>query len=327
MLGAMSASEEMAHLTAADRTARAPLDTRRPFLRQVRLRAGLSKHHLDGPAYTRLFGSVRVLAAVPIDVRLRSLAATLVVPNAAISHHTAAELWRGIVPDTTLTHVTVQGRERRRARQGLVVHHARRVRTRTFRGVLLTTPEQTFCDLAGILGLVELVILGDSMVRQQATTPADLMTAADQWQGAHRARARRAAELVRERVDSPMETRVRLMLVFAGLPEPVVNLQVGDDGVTFRLDLAWPDLRLAVEYDGRHHAEDAHQWGHDLSRREWLDGRGWRIIVLRAEDVFGTPWASITRIVEAMKPCGYDKQLGSPPALFAEHFPGRPGRR
>ena len=82
-----------------------------------------------------------------------------------------------------------------------------------------------------------------------------------------------------------------------------------------------------MEYDGRHHAEDAHQWGHDLSRREWLDAHGWRLIVLRAEDVYSTPWASVARVVAAMGSRGYDKPLTSPPATFAEHFPGRPGRR
>jgi len=306
---------------------RGPLNTRRPFLRRDGLRAGLTKHVLDSRTYTRLFGSVRLLATVPVDVRTRCLAVALVLPDAVVSHHTAAEFWGGIVPETAQTHLTVIGRDRRRPRQGLVMHHAKAVRSTNHGGVQVTTPEQTFCDLAGTLSLVDLVILGDSLVRKKATTTAALLSAVERWAGPHRARARRAAGLVRERVDSPMETRVRLMLVFAGLPEPVVNLQVGADGVTFRLDLAWPELRLAVEYDGRHHAEDAHQWGHDLSRREWLDAHGWRLIVLRAEDVYSTPWASVARVVAAMVSRGYDKPLTSPPATFAEHFPGRPGRR
>ena len=46
-----------------------------------------------------------------------------------------------------------------------------------------------------------------------------------------------------------------------------------------------------------------------------------------AEDVYTTPWASVVRVVEAMRTRGYDKPLSTPPALFAEHFPGRPTRR
>lgn len=299
-----------------------PVDTSRPFLRKDGLAAGLTKHQLDGPAYTSLFGSVRVRADVAVDAWVRARAASLVVAG-VISHHTAAELWGGIVPTTTRTHVSVLGRDRRRPRAGLVVHHVRSLVTRAHRGLTLTSPEQTFCDLGAWLTMVDLVVLGDSLVRRGATTPERLVAAVGAWRGSHRAIAARAADLVRARVDSPMETRVRLMLLLAGLPEPVVNLEVGADGVRYRLDLAWPELRLAVEYDGRHHAEDARQWGHDLGRREWLDGNGWRLIVLRAEDVYTTPWQSILRVAEAMRQRGYDKPLGEPPLIFTEHFPGR----
>lgn len=304
------------------------LNTRLPFLRQEGLKAGLTKHALDGPTYTSIFGSVRVLAATVVDVRIRCLAAALICPEGVVSHHTAAELWGGTVPQTSLTHLTVPARERRRRRSGFVMHHAQAVKIVTHRGVRVTTVEQTFCDLARDLTLVDLVVLGDSLVKKNITTPAALVEAAGlNTTASHRAKARRAAALVRERVDSPMETRVRLMLIFAGLPEPVVNFRVSDDGVTYRLDLAWPELGLAVEYDGRQHAEDAQQWGHDLARREWLDGHGWRVIVFRAEDVYGTPWASIARVVHAMRSRGYDKPLGTAPPLFAEHFPERRGSR
>lgn len=121
-----------------------------------------------------------------------------------------------------------------------------------------------------------------------------------------------------------METRVRLLLIFAGLPEPRLQWRVGDeDGIGFRLDLAWPELRLAVEYDGRQHAEDASQWGRDIGRREWLDSHGWRLIVLRADDVYDDPWAAVLRVVAAMAQRGYEKQAAEPSLLFVEHFPGR----
>ena len=88
---------------------------------------------------------------------------------------------------------------------------------------------------------------------------------------------------------SPLEKRV-----LAGLPEPEVNVCFYDDlgQLRRRLDMAYRRHRLALEYDGRQHAEDARQWGRDLDRREWLDARGWRLIVLRAEDVFSGPLLS-----------------------------------
>lgn len=91
------------------------------------------------------------------------------------------------------------------------------------RGTRISSPSQTFLDLAGPLGLVDLVVLGDSLVRAGHVTPGRLTTAADAWRGHGAVLARRAARLVRVGVDSPMETRLRLLIVLAGLPEPVVN--------------------------------------------------------------------------------------------------------
>jgi hypothetical protein len=59
-----------------------------------------------------------------------------------------------------------------------------------------------------------------------------------------------------------MESRLRMLLVLAGLPEPTVNHIVRDDRGNWvrRFDLAYPDLRIAIEYDGRHHIERQEQW-------------------------------------------------------------------
>lgn len=299
-----------------------PFTTTRPFLRAKGLAAGLTKHQLDGPGFHTLFRSVRLAKRVTVDARIRAQAALALVPGGVASHHTAAALWGGIVPHTVRTHVTVAEAKDRRRRTNLVCH-VRTVEAQQVKGVLATTPEQTFCDLADELDLVDLVVLGDSLVHGRATS---LEALVDFVATRHSARAREAAALVRAGVESPMESRVRLMLVFAGLPEPAINLEVtlGPNGVRYRLDLAWPDLRLAVEYDGRQHAESPTQWGHDVTRREHLDGAGWRVLVIRAQDVFATPWATVTRIIEAMSARGFETDCSEPPEVFACYFPGKP---
>ena len=67
--------------------------------------------------------------------------------------------------------------------------------------------------------------------------------------------AAQAAAYVRAKVDSPMETRLRMLVVLAGLPEPVINLEVRDeDGEVLRkYDLAYPVVKVAVEFDGQVH--------------------------------------------------------------------------
>ncbi len=298
-----------------------------PFLRQAGLAAGLTKHHVDGPAYHRLFGCVRVPSGTGLTPDVVARAAMAVVPDAVISHHSAARIYGAVVPDDPEVHVTVGHRSQRRRREGLVVHVGPNRDTVTRGSLVVTSPAQTFCDVADELDLVDLVVCGDSLIHRGCLTVDAALAAADQKASGARMLARRAARLLRPGTESPMETRVRLMLVLAGLPEPLVNLCLRGFGasVIYRLDLSYPDLRLAVEYDGRHHAEDAHQWGHDITRREWLDDHHWRLLVLRATDVYDTPWESVRRIAAVMATRGYEKVLPvQAPSEFGLHFPGRP---
>ena len=67
-----------------------------------------------------------------------------------------------------------------------------------------------------------------------------------------------------------------------------------------RFDLCYPSLKLIIEYDGRHHAEDSEQWLHDLKRRETLDRMGWRVIVVTMHDYYDTPEEVLYRVRDAM---------------------------
>ena len=122
----------------------------------------------------------------------------------------------------------------------------------------------------------------------------------------HSRRARRGAAYVRDGVDSPMETRLRMLLVLAGLPEPEVNHKIRDarGWVLRRLDLSYPAARLIVEYDGRHHAESRGQWKSDLERREELDEQDWRLIVVVSDGIFKHPEHTIARVARALRSRG-----------------------
>ena len=158
-----------------------------------------------------------------------------------------------------------------------------RSRPRCARACPISTPEQTFLDLAAAgLSLVDLVVAADGMIKAGHTKPERLIAAAEQWHGRGCRRARRAAGLAREGVDSPTETKLRLLIVLAGLPEPRVNLilRSRDGSWHRRYDLAYEHWRLIIEYDGRQHAEDTEQWLGDIFRREELDQMRWRLVVV-----------------------------------------------
>lgn len=112
---------------------------------------------------------------------------------------------------------------------------------------------------------------------------------------------RSALPLARDRVESPKETETRLLLVNAGLPEPVVQYEVRE-GLRFlaRVDLAYPDLKIAIEYEGDGHRTDKDQWRSDIRRQRDLEDRGWIVIRLTQYDLGAGAAALITRIRRAI---------------------------
>lgn len=241
---------------------------------------------------------------MPLTTKLRAQAALgISPPGSFVSHSIAARIWGGIVPDTPDVHLTVPGKAGRTSRQG-VKAHARVDGTAVtrFRSLPVTAPEQTFLDLATGLNLVALVVLGDSLIKAGRTSAAALRDAATAWRGRGAKLARRAARHVRDGVDSAMETRLRMLLVLAGLPAPEVNFipHHPDGSWWMRFDLCYPSLKLIIEYDGRQHAENSDQWLHDLRRREALDRMGWRVIVITKHDYYEAPEEVLIRVRDAL---------------------------
>lgn len=181
-----------------------------------------------------------------------------------------------------------------------------------------------FVEMAGLLGLVDLVVLGDAMVRRGLVVPEALVGFCASLAHPSAAASRRAAAYVRRDVDSPMETRLRMLLVLAGLPEPEVNLKIRDvDGDVLRkYDLSYPAARVAVEYNGKVHVLTPEAWEADLERRGAIDDDGWRLLPVISSGVFSTPEQTLRRVHRVLRARGLP---GVPLRLSDEwraHFPG-----
>ena len=165
------------------------------------------------------------------------------------------------------------------------------------------------------LNLAELVTAGDWLVRQRLTTPGTLVQYAGTFRGAGAALARRAAALVRTRVDSPGESRLQLVLVLAGLPEPQCNITLGtDERPIGRVDLLLEEYRLILEYEGDHHRTDRWQWNVDISRVEAFSAEGYRVLRVTAAHL-RRPRALVMRVYAALVAAGY---TGPAPVFTAE---------
>ena len=167
-------------------------------------------------------------------------------------------------------------------------------------------PAAAFISSAQELNLVDLVAAGDWLVRLRRATPSELVQAAAAHRGRGAVLARRAAALVRERVDSVQETRLRLCLVLSGLPEPSVNPVVFVGGRALgRVDLFWARWRIAVEYEGDQHRTEVRQWNIDIRRYEQLVADGCPVVRVTAERMHH-PRAVIALVVATLRAAGWE---------------------
>lgn len=292
-----------------------------PFLTRDCAMFGVSRRRLNSTEFRGVLPGVAVAAMVPDTVVVRARAAMLLAPEGAvISHWTAARLWGGVVPDNEWTHVAFMRDVRFRV-LGVKPHRFRhRLEIRHRHGLPVTSPLQTFCHLARHLGLVDLVALGDRLVRKGRFTPDELRTYCRAWPGQCREAAATAADLVRERVDSTPETAVRLLMVLAGLPEPQIDIRIRDENgqIVFRLDLGFAELRLAIEYDGRWH-DTPEQRELDRGRREHLAvADGWRFEVVTATDLYEHPDDLVLRLRDVILELG--GSCPEPSSAWRRHF-------
>jgi hypothetical protein len=165
----------------------------------------------------------------------------------------------------------------------------------------VTTPERTWRDLAAVLGPAALLAVTDQLLALRTSRDELARTLADHSSGRGAARARRVLSVADERAESPMESVLRWVLHAAGLPPPVLQHSIRDaaGGVVGRADLAWPDRKLLVEFDGNVHRE-RDVFVNDLRRQNRLVAAGWTVLRFTSADVLGHPDKVVAAIRAAL---------------------------
>lgn len=126
-----------------------------------------------------------------------------------------------------------------------------RIRHRHLGSVQLTSLEQTIVDCARTAGFVTAVIIGDSGLHQGARI--DAMRALLGALAGHRgvARARKVIAALDIGSESAGETRTRLAIAGMDIPAPEYQVRLIVRGNAYRVDGAWRDIKLALEFDGK----------------------------------------------------------------------------
>ncbi len=165
-------------------------------------------------------------------------------------------------------------------------------------GLRITVPERTAVDLLRRLSRPFALSAADALAHAGLVVPDGLRHRVDGLTGYPGiVQARQLARWVEPLTESPGESWKRLRLLDAGFPRPVAQFWVLDRAGRrrYRLDLAYPHLLLGFEYDGAEdHSADSDRAA-DEARRAWLrEVKGWRLVVSRKADVFGTdPWLEL----------------------------------
>lgn len=238
---------------------------------------------------------VRVPGDVRLTHRLITLAAVASSDRLAVACDlTAAHFWSMVVPSGFGLQIDAQACAIATVRDGSR-HRSGGLRGRrlllppehitSLEGIPITTPARTWLDCSALVSYTDTVAMGDAMLRGDLATLDDLRKIVVWGRGRRGVRnARFAAAVLDAASESPGESWVRAMLVRQGVPRPHCNHEVEVAGFRFRLDMAWPDSKIAVEYDGQDHHGPGRQ-EHDEWRRSLLRADGWTVIVVRKDDL------------------------------------------
>ena len=266
------------------------------FLTRRGLEAQLNNGELQ-----RIWYGVYGRGEVTTALRLRGLDLAAGTTVAACTG-TAAAAYGFDTERTADLHVLNPCGRQLRSTDGLVVHRRAGAPLTVVAGRSATTPAWTAIEVARGLRRPRALATLDAALRSGMCSRDDLeRTLALQSGRRGVVAARDLLGLASPLAESPMESEARLVMIGGGLPEPVLQYEVvGIDG-TWRLDFAWPDYRVAAEYDGVdwHSGPDA--FLRDRRRYSALQEVGWVIVSIVAEDVRFRPGELVRRIHAQLK--------------------------
>lgn len=173
-------------------------------------------------------------------------------------------------------------------------------------GIRITSPERTAFDIGRTLPCRRAIPVLDALANATDLKIADVIALADNKHGIRNVRRLRSTlKLVDGGAESPQESRVRLLLVGAGLPPPETQIEFTDEfGIArIRVDMGWRQWRVAVEYDGVQHWSDRYQRSWDIDRIAMLEAMGWVVIRVSAE-MLSRPKVIIERVRSKLRAAG-----------------------
>jgi very-short-patch-repair endonuclease len=280
--------------------------TAEPFTTGMAASYGVSSGALQSGLWRRVFRDVWAHEDLPETREFRLAAARLVLTEPAVLCGLTAAWVHGADvrrEDDLDVHVGFPRGKRIRKRPGLQVCQETLEPTdwTEIDGVRVTTPLRTAFDCLRWLRGAERLVVADALTHCGTV---DLLELRRYFAGKKRLRNLRIGEAllpdVEPKSESPMETRMRVQLLLSGLPRPEAQHEVltATGALVGRVDLAYPEVKLAIEYDGAWHWKQRRA---DDRRRAWLRTQGWEVLVYDADDVYGRPLEMCAEVKQALR--------------------------
>lgn len=234
-----------------------------------------------------------------VDIRSRLRGLDLATgTTVAVCLGTAAAAYGFDTEETIELHVLNPSGGQLRSADGLVVHRRDGAPLTLVAGRPATAPGWTAIEVARGLRRPRALATLDAALRSRTCSRVDLSEALERQVGRRGiVGVRELLPLAAPEAESPMESEARLVMIDGGLPTPVLQYEVVDtNGRTWRLDFAWPEYRVAAEYDGVVWHSGPSAFFRDRRRSAALGDLGWVAIPILAEDVRRWPGQLVRRI-------------------------------
>jgi hypothetical protein len=263
----------------------------------------LTRRELDR-AYTKLFRNVHARNGVELNARDKAVAAWLwsgrtatlagcsaaaVLGSRWVDPHWPAELIRA---------------NRRAPREIRIYSDALSSRDVCRVGDMrVTSPARTAFDIGRRQPLLIAVPRIDALLRVSGATVPDARAVLEANSGVRGIRnAARALDFADAGAESPPESLTRILMMTTGLPRPETQIVIADvcGNPIYRLDMGWPQFKVAIEYDGAQHWTDPAQRARDIERLEFLAAQGWTIIRVSWNQLRDQPTLVVERVAKAL---------------------------
>ncbi|QBJ95823.1 DUF559 domain-containing protein [Rhodococcus sp. ABRD24] len=275
-------------------------------IRRARLLATLTPARI-AREYVPVLTGIYVRADQPVDFAQRSRALAVAHPDAVLAGWSAAALhgYR-YIPEDAQPEAILPQPARRRAGVRFRYDTLADDEHEDVYGYELTGHLRTAYDLGRRLPFDDAVAAVDGLCNSGLKDPKLVGELMDRHRGDRGLKQlRRVLDLADAGADSPWETRTRLLVIRAGLPRPQTQYMFhGANGrIDAQVDMAWPQYRVVLEYDGDHHRE-RRQYAQDVRRRAKVRQRGWDVVVATKELVLFHPDELLDRLTTALREGG-----------------------